>query len=106
MRLKEKSCIVTGAARGIGKGIGLRLITEGASVAFADLNAEQADEAAAEARETGGQAIAVGVDVADRNQVRSMVERTVAEFGKLDIIFNNAGINTIQRFLDATEEKL
>ena len=104
MRLEGKSCIVTGAARGIGKGIGLRLITEGASVAFADLNGEQADEAAKEARDSGGQAIAVTVDVAERDQVRSMVERTVAEFGKLDIIFNNAGINTIQRFLDATEE--
>ena len=104
MRLEGKSCIVTGAARGIGKGIGLRLIAEGASVAFADLNGEQADEAAKEARDSGGQAIAVTVDVAERDQVRSMVERTVAEFGKLDIIFNNAGINTIQRFLDATAQ--
>ena len=104
MRLKGKSCIVTGAARGIGKGIGLRLIAEGVSVVFADLNGDQADEAATEARDSGGQAIRVSVDVAERDQVRSMIESTVAEFGKLDIIFNNAGINTIQRFLDATEE--
>jgi meso-butanediol dehydrogenase/(S,S)-butanediol dehydrogenase/diacetyl reductase len=104
MRLKGKSCIVTGAARGIGKGIGLSLIAEGADVAFADLDGEQADAAAAEARKSGGKAIGIKVDVTVRAQQRAMIERAVAEFGKLDVIFNNAGMNHIQPFLETTEE--
>ena len=104
MKLDGKVCVVTGAARGIGKGIGLRLMAEGASVVFADINGDQAEEAAAEARTQGGKAIAVKVDVTDREQVRSMVEQAVSEFGKLDVIFNNAGLNRPLHFLDVTEE--
>lgn len=104
MRLDGKVGIVTGSARGIGKGIGLRLVDEGASVVFADLNGKQAEEAAAEARKRGGKAISVAVDVSDRKQVKSMVSRTVSEFGKIDILFNNAGINHQQRFLETTED--
>jgi meso-butanediol dehydrogenase/(S,S)-butanediol dehydrogenase/diacetyl reductase len=104
MRLEGKTCIVTGSAQGIGRGIGLRLISEGANVAFADLNGEQAEVVASEARSKGGKAISVSVDVADRQKVQSMVERTVSEFGKLNILFNNAGVNRIQPFLETTEE--
>ena len=104
MRLDGKVCVVTGAARGIGKGIGLRLASEGASVVFADIQAEQAEEAAAEARNQGGKAISAYVDVTDREAVRAMVDKAVSEFGKLDVIFNNAGINRPLHFLDVTEE--
>lgn len=104
MRLSGKACIVTGAARGIGKGIGMRLIDEGAEVVFADLNGKQAEESADEARKKGGKAISVTVDVTERKQVKSMVERTVSEFGKIDVLFNNAGVNHQQRFLETTEE--
>jgi meso-butanediol dehydrogenase/(S,S)-butanediol dehydrogenase/diacetyl reductase len=104
MKLEGKVCIVTGAARGIGKGIGLRLISEGASVTFADLNAEQAEAAAAEGRSQGGKALSVKVDVTNRGEVRSLVERAVSEYGKLDVLFNNAGINKPQLFLETTEE--
>ena len=104
MRLDGKVCIVTGAARGIGKAIGLGLAAEGASVVFADINGEQAEETVREARSQGGKAISVRVDVTDRKQVRSLVEHAVSEFGKLDVIFNNAGINKPERFLEATED--
>jgi meso-butanediol dehydrogenase/(S,S)-butanediol dehydrogenase/diacetyl reductase len=104
MKLEGKVCIVTGSARGIGKGIALRLATEGASVVFADLNGAQAEEAADEARQAGAQALAVQTDVTQREQVKSLIGRTVTEFGKLDIMFNNAGINKPQRFLETTEE--
>jgi len=107
MKLEGKSCIVTGAARGIGKTIGTRLAAEGASVVFADIDEKQAQQAAAEARSQNGagrKAIAARVDVGDRASVRALVERAVAEFGELDIIFNNAGLNKIQRFLEATED--
>ena len=104
MRLDGKACIVTGSARGIGKAIGLRLVTEGASVVFADVNGEQAEEAASEARSRGGSAISVQVDVTKRDEVRAMVKRAVAEYGKLDVMFNNAGINRPLHFFDVTEE--
>ena len=104
MGIDGKVCIVTGAARGIGKSIGRRLNADGACVVFADLNGEQAEETAAEASDAGGKAIAVTVDVTDRAQVTELVKRAVAEFGQLDVMFNNAGINKPQRFLETTEE--
>ena len=102
--LEGKVCIITGSARGIGKGIGMRMIEEGCNVVFADLNDKEAGKAAEEARNKGGNAIAVKVDVPDRRSVQAMVERTVKEFGKLDILFNNAGINHQQFFMETTEE--
>lgn len=104
MSLEGTVCIVTGSARGIGRAINMRLGTEGASVVYADLNLEQAEQAAAEARSKGVKAIAVGTDVTKREQVRSLIARTVSEFGKLDVMFNNAGINRIQHFLEVTED--
>jgi meso-butanediol dehydrogenase/(S,S)-butanediol dehydrogenase/diacetyl reductase len=104
MVLKGKTCIVTGAARGIGKGIGLRLASEGGNVVFADIEPKEAEAAAAEAQAAGGKAIGLPVDVTKRDQIRSLITRTVAEYGRLDVIFNNAGINKIQPFLETTEE--
>jgi len=104
MRVEGKVCIITGAARGIGKAIGLRLASEGASVVFADINAEEAKGAAAECREQDGKAISAQVDVTRRDQVKAMINKTVAEFGQLDVMFNNAGVNKPQDFLETTEE--
>jgi len=104
MRLEGKSCIVTGSARGIGKAIGLRMVAEGASVVFADIDTKQAEAAAAEALKSGGKAISMSVDVTKRDQVRAIVARAVSEYGKLDIMFNNAGINKIQPFMETTED--
>ena len=104
MRLEGKVCIITGAARGIGKGIGMRMIGEGASVVFADINGEEAEEAAGEARREGGKAMAATVDVTKREEIRSLIAGTVSEYGKLDVMFNNAGINKPQRFMETTEE--
>jgi meso-butanediol dehydrogenase/(S,S)-butanediol dehydrogenase/diacetyl reductase len=104
MRVKGKSAVITGAGRGMGKAIGLCLGDEGANVVFADINLQSAEEAAGEARKKGHKAAAVAVDVSERKQVRAMIDRAVSEFGRLDIIFNNAGINHIQPFLETTEE--
>ena len=104
MSLQGKTCIVTGGARGIGKAIGMRLAKDGANVVFADINQSEAEAAANEAKKSGLQSLGVPVDVGDRQQVQKLVSRTVAEFGRLDIIFNNAGINKIQPFMSTTEE--
>jgi len=104
MSLKGKGCIVTGAGRGMGKAIGLALAKEGAHVAFADINAAEAEGSAAEARKGGAKAIGVHADVGDRKAVKDLVGKTVSEFGRLDIMFNNAGINKIQPFMETTED--
>lgn len=104
MSVRGKTCIVTGAGRGIGQAIGLTLATEGANVVFADIAGKEAEGSANLARKSGAKALAVAVDVGDRKQVQDMVSRAVAEFGRLDIIFNNAGINKIQPFMETTEE--
>jgi meso-butanediol dehydrogenase/(S,S)-butanediol dehydrogenase/diacetyl reductase len=107
-RVFGRSCIVTGAAQGIGRAIGEALLDEGADVCFADINGEKvADVAAANrqrAADGGGKVIHSAVDVTDRAQVRAMIDHTVAAFGKLDVKFNNAGVNKPMNFLDVTEE--
>jgi sorbitol-6-phosphate 2-dehydrogenase len=91
--LSDKIAIVTGGAQGLGRALCLRLAQEGAHVVVADLNGEQAQITAQEiADETGRRTLAVTVDVSDEAQVEAMVQRTVDEFGRLDILVANAGI--------------
>lgn len=105
-RLESRTCIVTGAARGIGRAIGEALLAEGANVVFADLSPEVADvaRAAKEAGPAGGRTLGVTVDVTDRAAVKAMIAETVGTFGRLDVKFNNAGVNKPMNFLDVTEE--
>ena len=74
MGLQNKVVIVTGGARGIGKGIGMRMIEEGANVAFADLNGEEAEQTAAEAGKKGGKAIGIKVDEETRARLKAIAE--------------------------------
>ena len=94
MRLKDKVAIVTGAASGIGKEIARTYAREGARVVIADLNQTAADATAAE---LGGpqKALAVAMDVTDERQVESWVARTVEQFGKIDVLVSNAGIQIV-----------
>ena len=107
-RLTGRSCIVTGAAQGIGRAIGEDLLANGADVCFADINTDKISEVVCEntqwAALSGGKVIGCGVDVTNRDQVRAMIKKTVAAFGKLDVKFNNAGVNKPMNFLDVTEE--
>ena len=95
MRLKDKVAIVTGAASGIGKEIALVYAKEGAKVAIADLNLEQANLTAEEIKSLGGQAMAVAMNVTDENQVNEGVNAVVEQFGGIDILVSNAGIQII-----------
>jgi len=96
-------CIVTGVASGIGKGLGLRLAGEGYRVVFADINIQGAEQAADEARSAGGTAIPFEVDVAEREQVRSLIDFAVKEFGELNIMINNAGVSQTKPFLEISD---
>jgi meso-butanediol dehydrogenase / (S,S)-butanediol dehydrogenase / diacetyl reductase len=103
-KLDGRTCVVTGAGRGIGRGIAGRLAQEGANVAVFDIDAGAADAAAAEIEAAGGNAMGVGCDVAERASVRAGIAAVVERFGRLDVIFNNAGISRSVRFLDTTED--
>ncbi len=95
MRLKDKSAVITGAASGIGKAIALRFAREGARVAIADLNKEAADATAKEIRAGKGVALGLAMDVADEKAVNDGVAIVVAEFGGVDVLVSNAGVQIV-----------
>ncbi|TQR88232.1 SDR family oxidoreductase [Mycobacterium hodleri] len=103
-RVSGRTVLVTGAGQGMGAGIARALAGEGANVAVGDINVAAADAVAAALRDHGHSAISVGMDVTKREQVRAAIEVTVREFGRLDVMFNNAGLNKPMQFLDVTEE--
>jgi len=91
--LAGKTALVTGGASGIGRATAPAMAREGARVAVSDLSEESAAATVALINQAGGQAIAIGGDVAKEADVQAMVARTVAAFGRLDCAFNNAGIS-------------
>lgn len=91
MKLKDKVAIVTGASRGLGKGIAIKLAEEGAKVIIADM--VPADEAVDEIAKAGGTACGFQVNIAKQEEVQALVKFAVDTYGKLDIMVNNAGIN-------------
>jgi NAD(P)-dependent dehydrogenase (short-subunit alcohol dehydrogenase family) len=105
VKLKGKVAVVTGAARGIGRGIAEVFADEGAAVAVADINLEQGTEVADALKARGVKAIAVKADVAKRAEVEPMIEKVWKELGPIDILVNNAGIETIVPFLELTDEQ-
>jgi 3-hydroxybutyrate dehydrogenase len=95
MKLKDKSALITGAASGIGKDIAMRFAREGARVAIADLKKEAAEATAKEIRAAKGIAMSAAMDVADEKAVDDGVAAVVAEFGGVDILVSNAGIQIV-----------
>jgi NAD(P)-dependent dehydrogenase (short-subunit alcohol dehydrogenase family) len=104
MRLQGKVALVTGGASGIGRAASLLMAGEGAQVAIADLDLAGAEAAAAVIEARGHHALAIGADVSDPEQVRSMVERVVNQFGRIDVLVNNAGILIKASALEMTED--
>jgi NAD(P)-dependent dehydrogenase (short-subunit alcohol dehydrogenase family) len=92
VRLAGKVCIVTGAGSGIGRASALLFGAEGGLVVAADLEELSARETA---EALGGEAVAHRVDVADEKETLALVARVVERFGKIDVLFNNAGISGV-----------
>jgi meso-butanediol dehydrogenase / (S,S)-butanediol dehydrogenase / diacetyl reductase len=97
--------VVTGAGRGIGRRIAERLAEAGGAVAIADVDGASAEAAATDITGQGGRALGVRCDVTDRDSVRAAIAETVDAFGRLDVMFNNAGISQTKRFMDVTEDE-
>lgn len=105
-RLEGKVALVTGSGRNIGRATILKLAEEGADVIVnAARNKEEAEAVAQEARELGVKASAILADVSDHGQVTSMVNQAMAEFGKIDILINNAAIRPHKPFTEVTLEE-
>ena len=100
-RLNQKSALVTGAARGIGRGFAERFVAEGATVAIADIDFEAAQETA---REIGPAAYAIHIDVCAQDSIDAAMQAVVQKAGKLDILINNAALFDASRTVDITRE--
>ncbi len=102
MLLRGKSALVTGGASGIGLGIVRRLAQEGAAVTIADIDEGRGAAAADAIRRSGGQALFVRADIADLADIDRMLAAAIAEFGRLDILVNNAAVTRRIGVLDIT----
>ncbi|MDI7274878.1 MAG: SDR family NAD(P)-dependent oxidoreductase [Anaerolineae bacterium] len=103
-RFRGQAVLVTGASRGIGEGIAHRFAREGASLALV-ANEEGVHQVAEAVRHLGQPAIPIVADVTDRAQVRAAFARAVEAFGRLDVSVHSAGVITIARLADLTEEE-
>ncbi|SMO61059.1 3-hydroxybutyrate dehydrogenase [Melghirimyces algeriensis] len=104
--MKKRTVLVTGAAQGIGYSIAEAFAGEGAHTVIADLKEEEAIQAAQRiAKETGGDAAGYGVDVADEEQVKGLIDRISSDYGGMDILVNNAGLQYIAKVEDFPLEK-
>jgi glucose 1-dehydrogenase/3-oxoacyl-[acyl-carrier protein] reductase len=106
VKLKGKVALITGASRGIGRGIAEVFAEEGADVAVNDIaNMPEADDVAQWIRSRGTRAITVKADVAQRADVEPMIDTVWKKLGPIDVLVNNAGMETIVPFLELTDEQ-
>jgi NAD(P)-dependent dehydrogenase (short-subunit alcohol dehydrogenase family) len=105
-RLDDKICIVTGGARGIGRKAAITFAEEGAKVVIADLDLKQGEKTVNEIIEMGHQGILIGTNVAQENDCKLLIQKTKENYGKIDVLYNNAGIDIFAPAAEFTEEEV
>jgi NAD(P)-dependent dehydrogenase (short-subunit alcohol dehydrogenase family) len=103
-RVEGKACVVTGAGSGIGKAIAQRLAEEGGKVLCVDLNAEAVATTVQNIQDTGGTAESFAADVSDAAQTDAFIQRCVEQYGSIDVLVNNAGVNLPGVFHEVSNE--
>lgn len=104
MNLTNRVAIITGAGQGLGEAIALRLAQEGCKVTVADIDLSSVERTAQKIKEVEGHSLPLEVDVSQSDQVKSMVEKTIKRFNRLDIVVSNAGIVKSYELTDFPEE--
>lgn len=100
---KKKTVVITGAGKGIGKGIAIALAKEGYNIVVSDITMEDCEKVAGQIKEAETQALAVKCDVSNKKEVEELFSKVSEEFGKVDVLVNNAGIYPFTAFGDMTE---
>src|SRR5690242_10695524 len=95
MRLQDKITLITGSGSGIGKATALLFAREGGVVAVNDLSEEKGTETVREIEKQGGQAVFIQADVTNPASVEAMMKQLIAKYGRIDVLFNNAGISGV-----------
>lgn len=103
--LKNKIALVTGARRGMGKAHALVLAAQGAKVVVTDIDLAECQKVVEEIKNNGGEAIALKMDVSNKAEVDQAFDEAVKQFGRLDVLVNNAGIYSPKPFMEMTEEE-
>jgi NAD(P)-dependent dehydrogenase (short-subunit alcohol dehydrogenase family) len=104
-RLDSQVALVTGGSKGLGRSFAKALASAGADLVITSRHLNEAEEAAEEVRGLGRQALAIEADTTDRQAVQEMVRRSLAEFGRIDILINNAGINIRKPTLEVGDDE-
>ena len=105
MRLRDKVAIITGSARGIGQATALKFADEGAKVVVCDVDIAGVDAVVQQVKAAGGIAVGFKVDVTDKSGIAQMVETVLVQFGRIDVLVNNAGIVADAQFRKMTDEQ-
>lgn len=105
MKLQDRCVVITGSGSGIGKACALIFAREGANIVCADINQDAAEETVQQITSAGGNAFAVKADVADPDSVASLVEATIQQYGKINVLLNNAAIQVNKTIADTTFEE-
>ncbi|MDA4113356.1 MAG: SDR family oxidoreductase [Thaumarchaeota archaeon] len=103
MKLQDKVALITGSGRGIGRAIALRFADEGASIVVNSVHKENSDAVKKEIESRGGRAISVPCDVSKKESVDGLFETVQREYGSIDVLVNNAGINIVKPAMEMTE---
>ena len=103
--LKNKTVLITGARRGMGRAHALILAKYGAKVIVTDIDLDECQQVVEEIKKQGGQALALRLDVTQKDEVAQVFQEAVQKFGRIDVLVNNAGIAEFQSFLAMSEEE-